>query len=392
MAHFYLMHKDLPIAVLDVAETTADVLDIVQVLDEKHFPLGVVPMGDAPDILSFRKWWKGRGIPASRHGLEQALHRLDVPYAEILLLKSNGLSLTDQYWVTPCSSPQRWAEVNFFENPFSDDVGQALFGGVLSDKVDLLSPCCTSEGNLKKRWTIQNGTRVLLKAGTAPFFQEPLNECVASELYQRLGIPHVAYSLVWEQDRPLSVCPCFVTVETEFVSAAAIMRCYPQLKGHNTWQHFLHCCAKLGIPNAQQDVSRMLAADFILANSDRHFGNFGALRNAGSLEWLGMAPIFDSGTSLWQMTQTAFIPKDNYAASMPFALRHHEQMALLRTKDLQGLRWHNLNGFGAASAAILSESPLLDAERVRFISEKVEGRSKMLFQQIERSLQPGIEP
>ena len=33
----------------------------------------------------------------------------------------------------------------------------------------------------------------------------------------------------------------------------------------------------------------MLAADFILANTDRHLGNFGFLRDSETLEWKGTA-------------------------------------------------------------------------------------------------------
>ena len=68
-----------------------------------------------------------------RSGLEHALEKLHIPYAELLLVKCSGLSLSDQYWVTPCDAPQNWRDVNFYENDFSDDVGRALFGeGVLS--------------------------------------------------------------------------------------------------------------------------------------------------------------------------------------------------------------------------------------------------------------------
>ena len=51
----------------------------------------------------------------------------------------------------------------------------------------------------------------------------------------------------------------------------------------------------------------MLATDYILANTDRHLGNFGFLRDSETLEWKGLAPIYDSGTSLWQMTLTRSI-------------------------------------------------------------------------------------
>jgi|GEM_PF-5755159 len=40
----------------------------------------------------------------------------------------------------------------------------------------------------------------------------------------------------------------------------------------------------------------MIVFDYLILNEDRHFCNIGAIRNAITLEWLGIAPIFDSGT------------------------------------------------------------------------------------------------
>ena len=51
----------------------------------------------------------------------------------------------------------------------------------------------------------------------------------------------------------------------------------------------------------------MIVLDFIIANEDRHFNNFGLVRNAVTLEWIGAAPIFDCGTSLWYNTQESRI-------------------------------------------------------------------------------------
>ena len=75
--------------------------------------------------------------------------------------------------------PTDWRDVNFYENDFSDDVGRALFGeGVLSAQPDLCSPCNTSDGFLQKRWRIADGKRILLKAGSGIYKQEPYNEIV----------------------------------------------------------------------------------------------------------------------------------------------------------------------------------------------------------------------
>ena len=55
------------------------------------------------------------------------------------------------------------------------------------------------------------------------------------------------------------------------------------------------CCEALGIRDA---VDRMIVLDYLIVNGDRHQNNFGVVRNADTLEYLGAAPIYDSGTSL----------------------------------------------------------------------------------------------
>lgn len=368
MADFYLMHKDLAVAVLEIAEKTADILEIKKLLQPAHFPVGC-----RQDVLGLRGWWKGRGIPASRQGLREALAVMGVPYAELLLFKCNGLSLTDHYWITPCERPQQWSQVNFFQNDFSEDVGRALFGEQsTAPALDLQSPCCTSDGFLKKRWQITDGQRVLIKGGTAPYFQEPLNECVASEMYEMLGVHHVPYSLVWESGQPYSICPCFVTPSTEFVPASSLLECFENDKDMPLWQHFLLCCGRLGIPNAQRDTSQMLAVDFLLANTDRHFRNFGALRDPDTLQWIGMAPVFDSGTSLWKLDQTNFIAQDRYDQCRPFAQRHTQQLALLDPADVACLSWYKLQGLPALVEKILSQSDYLEPKRIKAIAGRVE--------------------
>ena len=82
---------------------------------------------------------------------------------------------------------------------------------------DLHSPDGTTNGNLKKRRKIINGERVLLKAGTFPYQQEPFNEQIASALMKRLDIPHVSYDVIWIDGFPYSTCPCFTDKNVEFV-------------------------------------------------------------------------------------------------------------------------------------------------------------------------------
>lgn len=96
-------------------------------------------------------------------------------------MRSYGLSLSDQYWIRPAGSGLDWADVNFFDNGFSDDMGDLLFGKeVWQGSLDLASPDNASDGLLMKRWKIIGGKRYLMKSGTMPFMQEPFNEVMAS--------------------------------------------------------------------------------------------------------------------------------------------------------------------------------------------------------------------
>ena len=78
----------------------------------------------------------------------------------------------------------------------------------------------------------------------------------------------------------------------------------------------------------------MLVLDYLIVNEDRHQNNFGVIRNADTLEYLGAAPIYDSGTSLWFDKPTAMIRADAKTICKPFKTSHEEQIGLVQ--DLTG--------------------------------------------------------
>ena len=85
----------------------------------------------------------------------------------------------------------------------------------------------------------------------------------------------------------------------------------------------------------------MIVCDYIIANYDRHYRNFGAIRNVNTLEWIGIAPIFDSGSSLWATQPTSLIGS-TYKCK-PFKSYPEEQLGLV--DDLFWLDITKLEGF-----------------------------------------------
>ena len=331
---YTLMHKNIPVLDIDLDEATSSVQRIGAVYHPEHLPLGTASRHGEVDRAALNAWWIDRSIPASRSGVRKALETLDLPNTQMLLTRCFGLSLSDQYWVKPQGSDLQWERINFFTNPFSEDIGNVLLGKA-TDRADFdfHSPDNTSDGFLKKRWKIIEGKRCLLKAGSNPFMQQPFNEVVATIVARRLEIPHVPYTLLWDDGIPYSVCEDFITPDTELVSAWRVMHSMQKDNSTSVYRHYLNCCEALGVPGMEQAVDQMIVLDYLIANEDRHQNNFGLIRDANTLEWIGAAPIFDSGSSLGYDKLANQIHFARGIECKPFKKTHAEQLKLVTSFD-----------------------------------------------------------
>ena len=240
---------------------------------------------------------------------------------------------------------------------------------------DFCSPDSTTDGNLKKNWKIIDGKRCLVKGGSTPFCQQPFNEVIASRIMELLGIPHVSYTVMWKQKVPYSVCEDFIAGETELISAWRIMQTLKKESNTSVYQHFLNCCDALGIKEVIPYLDRMIVLDYIIANEDRHLKNFGAIRNAETLEWIGMAPIYDSGSSLGYDKLAGQIGSEHNITCKPFKKSHEEQLKLVSSFD-----WIDIEKLVNVRTLIMetftkeSASEYIDEVRSKAIADTVEKR------------------
>ena len=126
----------------------------------------------------------------------------------------------------------------------------------------------------------------------------------------------------------------------------------------------------------------MLVLDFLIVNTDRHFNNFGAVRNADTLEWIGSAPIFDSGTSMWHNQLTSRILPRKAVESKPFRKTHQEQLQLVTSFDW--IRFDALEGIDKEYMELLSDSPYLDEQRILALGDSLWTRIEMLYELVKR--------
>lgn len=373
-----LMHRRVEVAQLELDDETGIIRKIESVMSAEHLPVGVPVKGGIADRHELNKWWADRSIPASRSGVREALETLNLTDTKILLIRCFGLSLSDQYWIRPEGTGLTWEKINFFDNPFSDDMGDVLFGKPkINEDFDFSSPDNTSDGYLKKRWKIANGKRCLIKGGSNLERQQPFNEVIASKIMDRLGIDHVPYNIIWEDGEPYSVCEDFVTRETELISAWRIMQTQKKDNSTSVYQHFVNCCKSLGAPGVVPALDRMIVLDYIIANEDRHLNNFGLLRNAETLEWLGFAPIYDSGSSLGYNSLLSQIHTEKNITCKPFKRRHNEQIKLVTSFDW--IDFSKLSDAGDMVREVFS-----DPQAKELISEN---RKEAIAQMVERHIE-----
>ena len=172
--------------------------------------------------------------------------------------------------------------------------------------------------------------------------QEPLNEVIASVVADALHIPHVEYRLDQNRGRPFSVCGNILGDSQELVTAHHVMRIWKRRNDHSLHRHYSECCYRLGVDTIRH-LDMMLVLDYIIGNTDRHTNNFGLIRDADTLEWVGPAPVFDSGTSLGCDLRTEEIIGRAGIQSKPFRDRHADQIRLVSSFD-----WVDLEVLDAA--------------------------------------------
>ncbi len=366
---FTLMNRTHEVLSFRYDQQTDTFFDASQIYDVARAPLGVLsPRGKTASAAALQYWWRHRSIPQSREGIQAKLAELGYKAPFEIPFASFGLSMSDQYWIRPYDSDLQWEEINYFDNPF--DVLEETQDW-LAD-VGLDTPDNTSEGELPKKWVIEQGKRLLVKGGSG-LNQQPCNEVVATNLYERLlsRREYVPYELRSLGGRAVSVCESFISSDEEYIPAYYVNQIMRKPNHHNDHQHYIECCVRLGVENIERSLSKMIVCDDILANTDRHWRNFGLIRNVETLEYR-VAPIFDSGTSLWlDATLSALRGKDYSFHTKPFYEDANRQLRLVN--DYSWLDVSALEEFPQSAFRVLSQNPEL-VDRAALISEGIQGR------------------
>jgi hypothetical protein len=375
---YIVKHKNIDIVEVNIDEKTHTIDNILEIADKKYLPVEIDGINSTSDNLLMNKWLMNRGIPNSREGIDIVLRKLSISDTNALMLLSYGLNLTDHYWICPKNKNIDWNEINFIENTFSEDIGNILFETINQNrKANLFSPDSSLNGMLKKRWKIIDGKRYLVKGGTSDIQQEPFNEVIASKIMERLDIDHVSYDLIQYDGKYYSICECMIDKDTELLSADYVLHYLKKPENINSYEHYINTCEKMGIKNARSELEKMIMIDYVIANTDRHHNNFGIIRDANTLNWIKLAPIYDSGTSLWN-TRLNINPDEETHSSSFTDLAETNERLIKTVKDFNLGKIEKLNGIEKVYAKILLKNVSIDKNRRNKLSLGLNRRIKML--------------
>ena len=280
------------------------------------FSANITEIGDERNLLPLdleltgagvMKWLERRVIPKNRAFVEEILRTLGLSIGNTkgIIDVCKGLSLNDSYWIVPEGFSGRFSDYNLYENKFSEILSLVAYTGITqSDVAFSTSPELTTNGMLPKAWRFIASEGIFLyKGGTSGFAntgKEPYCEFYASQVAAAMDIDAVHYDIESWKDILASRCKLFTDIDTAFIPIGRIVKS----GGLSAVVQYYD-----GLGEKFSDAVRdMLVFDALIYNEDRHFGNFGLLRDNRTGVIAAPAPIFDNGISLFN-----YAMKDDYA-------------------------------------------------------------------------------
>ena len=211
------------------------------------------------------------------------------------------LSLTDTLWVKSNKEDVNWKLINLYENNFDEVVSKLSFdgNGLFGIQMSTTSPELTTDGAYDKCWLNKDDGIHLIKTGSdgaRNTGQEPYGEVLASQVFEKL-CNSVKYSLKKYDGRVVSDCKLFTSEEygyrpvslfyKEKLTLPKLLEIYREFKSEDAFR-------------------RMIVADCITLNCDRHFGNFGFLVNNETFERSILNPCFDFNMAFVPFAEEGF--------------------------------------------------------------------------------------
>lgn len=246
-------------------------------------------------------WTANRSSAKHRAHVEKILEMCGAKTKSGFIALTHCLSLTDTLWVKSDRESVTWKDVNLYENNFDEVVSKLSFdgNGLFGIQMSTTSPELTTDGAYDKCWLNEKDGIHLIKTGSEGARNtglEPYGEVLASQVFEKL-CKSVKYSLRKFDGRVVSDCKIFTSQEFGYRPISMFY------KDKLTLPKLLEIYRDFG---CEDDFRRMVVADCITLNCDRHFGNFGFMVNNDTFERTVLNPCFDFNMAFVPFAEEGF--------------------------------------------------------------------------------------
>lgn len=290
---YTLINKETPLC--DFIIEGQGELELCKIVKEyKHLPFWC-------DSIS--TWVSNRSSAKHRSHVDKILEMCGGKTKSGFIALTHCLSLTDTLWVKSSREDVTWSQLNLYENKFDEVISKLSFdgNGLFGIQMSTTSPELTTDGTYDKCWLNEKDGIHLIKTGSEGARNtglEPYGEVLASQVFERI-CNSVTYSLRKFDGKVVSDCKLFTNQEF----------------GYKPVSIFLKQGVKYGLAeileiyrdfNCEDAFRRMIVADCITLNCDRHFGNFGFLVNNDTFERTALNPCFDFNMAFVPFAEEGF--------------------------------------------------------------------------------------
>ena len=250
------------------------------------------------NLNNFYYWCSSRVLPPDRRFAKEILNSIGAKQAvtdrdrAAIAISYHGLSLTDVYWIKFNRENVSFADLSLFRHSLSGAFADVSLNGrsLTVQNAELLKPNDAAgdigtRGIAPKAWIRENGSFYLLKNGDE---RDVKAELLASKIARCFWAESVAYERSTFEGKPVSRSRIITSEDEGLVSMEAVdVYCANRELDRDAFV----------LKKDAYDYHMMNLIDYLVGNTDRHWGNWGFLVSNDTNKLEKLYPMMDFNKS-----------------------------------------------------------------------------------------------
>lgn len=241
------------------------------------------------NMTNFYYWCASRVLTLDRKYAKEIMNSIGASQARTdrdrarISLSYHCLTLTDIHWVRKAGEEITFQEINLYENHLDNAlVDLALRGRQITvENSYLISDDLSTGGCFPKAWLREADSFLLLKDGADNCVED---ELLASKICQCFCYRQVKYEAKWYDGQKVSACRIITSLKYSIVSREAL-DIYALNRDMDPLEYILDLDS--------YSYYMMNILDYLVGNTDRHWGNWGLWVDNQTNRPIGLHPYMD---------------------------------------------------------------------------------------------------